>query len=222
MYGMAVINVLIGTNNPGKFSDAEFVAKEFPDIRLYAPKDLGIIDDADETGNTYTENAHIKRDFYLGKLKDLGLIDYFVVTDDSGIEIDALGGEPGIHSRRWQDGKTAMTDQEVIDYVLKRMDGVPAEQRTAAFAGIVALGYPARKISLDIPYRLQGTLLVSADIDLDFHEGYPFRALFYLPQYGMMLSRISELPRESRPEGFMSHRELGMKAAFEKILELSS
>lgn len=215
-----MVNVLIGTNNTGKYTDAARMAVGYPELLLHKPADLGIVEDADETGDTYVENAHLKRDFYISELLRLGLHDYFVVCDDSGLEIDALNGEPGIHSRRWKDGTTPMTDQEIIDYVLERLKGVPKERRTAGFAGVIALGHTHKDLNIDIPYRLDGVLL-EEPVEQERQEGYPFRSLFYLPKYKAMLSTIVSLPPDQRPAGFLSHREIGLKTAYDKLMKLT-
>jgi XTP/dITP diphosphohydrolase len=212
-----MINVLIGTNNPGKFADAEFIAALFEDIEIHKPVDLGITQDVEETGQTYVENARLKRDFYAGQLKGLALDDYYVIGDDGGIEIDALNGEPGIHSRRWLDGKTPMTDQEIVDYCLERMRDVPEASRGAAFVGNLAVGSADGRLSRDIRYELRGTILPEAS-GIEGIAGYPFRALFYLPEQGKLLKDVVD-SQNGRPEGFFSHREEGLKHCFEMLIE---
>ena len=216
---MSEVHVLVGTNNPGKFADAQFVAQEFPAFNLYSPHDLGITVDPEETGTTYSENAHIKRDFYVGKLALLCLKDYFVVADDSGLEIDALGGQPGVHSRRWKDGVTPMSDSEIIAYCLEQMEDIPGKDRGAAFRGVVSVGHASRPLSIDVPFQLQGSIVKAPEGTV--RSGYPFNSLFFLPQYGMMMADIIDQPREKGFKGFRTHREIGLKAAFDSILELS-
>lgn len=215
---MAKINVLVGTNNSGKYADAQYMAAAYDNLAVHKPADLGITEDPAETGNTYVENSRIKRSFYIDKLARQKITDFYVIGDDSGLEIDALGGEPGIHSRRWKDGKTPMSDQEIIDYCLERMKGVPEAKRTAALAGSIALGHVRGTLNTDIPYRLRGVILETPASNRQTVEGYPFRDLFFLPQYGLLLRDIVDLPRDKRPGGFMSHREAGLKQAFDTII----
>jgi XTP/dITP diphosphohydrolase len=209
------MKILIGTNNPGKFADAERVANSFEEIAVFRPTDLGIMGDPDESGQSYVENSRIKRDFYAAELQKRDISDIFVIGDDSGIEIDALNGEPGIHSRRWRDGSTPMTDQEIVAYCLQRMDTTPDAERGAAFVGNIAIGNAAGTLTHDITYSLRGRLLREA-ASIDDIPGYPFRALFYLPQFGMLLKDVDVM--DPRPEGFMSHREIGLRRAFEWLL----
>ncbi len=208
------MNILIGTNNPGKFADAERVAAMFEGVAVFRPVDVGITGDADESGRTYVENSRIKRDYFASELRKQDIKDMYVIGDDSGIEIDALHGEPGIHSRRWRDGVTPMTDNEIVAYCLQRMDAIPDAERGAAFVGNIAIGNAAGTLSHDISYSLSGRLLREA-ASIDDIPGYPFRALFFLPQFGMLLKDIDAM--DPRPEGFMSHREIGLRRAFEYL-----
>src|SRR3989338_3568720 len=73
--------------------------------------------------------------------KDLGLD---IEVEEAGLEIEALNGEPGIHVRRWRDGKTRMTDQETIDYCLYKMKNVPKGKRGARFRTVIALASGGR------------------------------------------------------------------------------
>lgn len=217
---MSNVKVFIGTNNKAKFADAIRVAEDYPNLDIVGPADFEIAADPEETGDTYYANAKLKRDFFINALRQLGKKHIYVIGDDGGIEIDALNGEPGIHSRRWKDSQNAMTDQEIIDYALERMANVPEPDRTAHFAGVIALGHTDFDLDEELPFRLTGTLLtepVSKGSNLD---GYPFRRLFYMPNYEMMLSELSDLAVEDRPDGFLSHRELGLQRAFDAILEL--
>ena len=131
-----MMRVLYATTNPGKLFEVGKFLNPFG-IELLGPKDLGLSIDVSEEGNTLEENALLKARAYI----DEG-IEYPVLADDTGVEIDALGGEPGIHVRRWKDGKTRMSDQEIIDYCIMRMQGIPRGKRTAQFRTVIAVGIP--------------------------------------------------------------------------------
>lgn len=114
--------VLYATNNPGKISEiSKFL--EHNGIKVVSPKDLGIDLDVPETGDSLEENAKLKVKAYLEVSN--GRI---VLADDTGLEIDALGGKPGIHVRRWKDGQTRMSDEEIIEYCLDQMKNVEEDQ----------------------------------------------------------------------------------------------
>lgn len=98
--------LLYATTNPGKIFEVGKLLK-FYGIEIISPKDLKIEIDVPEIGKTLEENVQLKAEAYL-KVVDYNIV---VMSDDTGAEIDALNGEPGIHVRRWKDKKTAMTDQ---------------------------------------------------------------------------------------------------------------
>jgi XTP/dITP diphosphohydrolase len=154
-----------------------------------------------------------------------------ILADDTGIEIDALGGEPGIHARRWKDGKTRMSDQEVIKYCLVRMKGIPWEKRTAQFRTVIAIGIP---ISKGQALRTQGLALPNEEIELFDGvlrglilekpaplriEGFPFESLFYIPKWKMVLGEAHQLPVE-RKRRYLTHRERAVEKALLRIQSL--
>lgn len=119
-----MLKLLIASRNEGKIQS---LLRYCDDCGLETAtlKDFPNLGDVEETGETHIENARLKARAYYE------LTGIPALSDDAGLEIDALGGEPGIKSRRWRDGKTEMTDWEMIDYTLERLRGVPSEQRTA-------------------------------------------------------------------------------------------
>ncbi len=219
---MAEIRVFIGTNNQGKLEDALRSAEQFDNFEVTHPEALGITDDVDETADTYQGNARLKRDAYREMLAAMGIDNTYVVCDDSGIEIDALNGAPGVHSRRWKDGETRMTDAEIIRHTMVSLHGYYGAERRAHFAGMIAIGHTSEPYQHEIPYRLTGELLESPVHWGQAEDGYPFRAMFYLPEYDELLATIQSLPVGERPDGFMSHRELGLNAAFSAIAARNS
>lgn len=119
--------LLYATTNPGKVVE---IRKHLAGhgITILSPQDLQININVPETGKSLEENAILKAKAY-GKLAGGRL----VMTDDTGIEIAALNGEPGIRVRYWKDGKTRMGDEEIIKYALQKLHGVPVNQRQAEF-----------------------------------------------------------------------------------------
>ena len=122
--------ILIATTNTGKFNEIMEVLGELTEIfEFVSLKDLGITDTAIEDGDTYLANAQIKAEFYQ-KLSQLPTI-----AEDSGIEVTALKGELGMHTRRWGAGADA-SDKEWIDYFLnymKKYDDKRASFKCTAF-----------------------------------------------------------------------------------------
>lgn len=164
--------LLIATKNPAKLEEFKMFLKDLP-LKVVGLTDLNISDSFEETGKTFAENAKAKALFFSKKtgLPTLG--------DDGGIEIEYLGGEPGVKSRRWLDGKTDAKDEELINYTLDRLKGVPVSKRQAHFRAVLALAIPGDDI-----YLSEGVIKgVIAEKPLFKRKaGYPYRSLFYLPQ----------------------------------------
>ena len=121
--------LLVATKNPGKFKEIG-EALGGVGFKLVFLGEVSV-DDSDfvEDGETFEENAKKKAWYYYEKLK--GRFE-FVLGEDSGIMIDALKGELGVKTRRWGSGEGA-SDEQWIDYFLKRMEGVPENERGAEF-----------------------------------------------------------------------------------------
>lgn len=139
-----------------------------------------------------------------------------IISDDTGVEIDALDGEPGIHVRRWKGYR--MEDEEIINYCLERMNGIPRGERGAQFRTIISVG------GIGTDSRIfEGTLrgeIIEKPITLRM-EGFPFESIFYIPEYKMMLGEIHQLtPEEKQVKGFHSHREIAVLNALTHIKSL--
>ena len=131
--------LLLATNNPGK-------AAEFRQLlegcgwEIVTPAELGLTLEIEETGQTYTENATMKAVEYA---KASGLV---TLADDSGLEVDALGGRPGPLSARYAGADR--TDEERVRALLEELAGVPDEQRTARFRAVIAIAEPGGRASI--------------------------------------------------------------------------
>ncbi len=104
---------------------------------MVTPSDMGISLDVEETGDTYEENAAIKARAFASAS---GLL---TLADDSGLEVDALGGGPGVRSARYS---TSGSDGDNVDHLLKNLSQVSDEARTAKFVCVVAIAGPSEDI----------------------------------------------------------------------------
>ena len=122
--------LLIATNNEGKVAELRGLLAGCG-WEIVAPRDIGLALDVEETGATYSENARLKAAAFS---RAAGLP---ALAEDSGLEVDALGGEPGpLHHRRGWDGRTAYeTSQRLLD----ALEGVPAERRTARYRTVIVV-----------------------------------------------------------------------------------
>lgn len=164
--------LLIATRNPAKLGEFKLFLKDLP-IKVVGLADLKISDSFEETGKTFAENAKAKALFFSKKTG------WPTLADDGGIEIKALGGEPGVKSRRWIDGQTDASDEELIAYTLHRLKNVPQNKRQAQFRAVLALVLPNGQI-----YTSEGVVrgIIHQSPNPKRMEGYPYRSLFYLPQ----------------------------------------
>lgn len=175
--------IIYATTNPGKFKEVAKIFKHH-NVNIYSPKDLGIELDVDETGSTLEENALLKAESY-----EKYFTDDIIVADDTGIEIKALKGEPGIKVRRWKGYK--MDDEEIISYCLDRMKDVPEGQRDAQFRTVLAVLAPRH----DVTYFegiLKGEILLSPKSERE--PGMPFWPIFYIPKLEMTLGEFHHMP----------------------------
>lgn len=171
--------LLIGSNNRGKHIEIGEVLRDL-DIELLSPADLKISIDPEETGSSFAENALLKaRHFF----EHGGAVP--TISDDSGIIIDALEGELGIHTRRWGAGKDA-SDEEWIEFFLKRME--QEQNRKARF--VCNLAY----IDADKNEHLfEGVCegIITPTLEADYLPGLPISACFKPKGFDLVYSAMS-------------------------------
>lgn len=202
--------LLYATNNPGKVNEVSKLLAH-NGIKVVSPKDLSIELDVPEEGTTLEENATLKVKAFL--LVSDGRV---VLGDDTGLEIDALNGEPGIHVRRWKDGETRMNDEEIIEYAIERLKDVPKGERGAQFRTVLALALPSGEVEL-FDGILRGEILEKpAELRV---EGFPFESLFFVPKWGMLLGEAHKMSAQEQGER-KNHRERALEKAVPRILEL--
>ena len=149
----------------------------------------------EETGTTYRENALIKARAGAAATGVLAL------GDDSGIEVDELGGDPGLHSARW--GGPGLDDAGRIALLLERLRGVPAERRTARFRCVIALVEPGGRARV-VEGVVEGRILESPRGG----GGFGYDPVFY---YAPLGGTFGELPPETKHR--VSHRGVAARAA---------
>ncbi|PPD58730.1 XTP/dITP diphosphatase [Dehalogenimonas etheniformans] len=194
--------LMLATNNRGKIG-------EYRDLlsgcgyELVTPAQKGISIEVAETGGTFTENAALKA---RALASTLGLL---TLADDSGLEVDALGGDPGVHSARYA-GDNA-TDSERIDLLLKNLEGVPSDQRTARFRCVIAIADPAGEVRF-AEGRIEGLISFAPR----GHYGFGYDPVFYLSDRG---KTMAELPVEEKNR--ISHRAFAAAKACLMLKSLS-
>ncbi len=182
-----VRQLLIATHNPGKVREYRALLANLP-LELVSLADLGIQESVEETGTTFQENAELKARAYAART---GL---WTWADDSGLEVDALGGRPGVHSARYA-GPDA-SDRERCHRLLAELQGHPRPWR-ARFRCAVALVRPEDGQEAVCHGTLEGQII---DTPRGTH-GFGYDPIFYLPDRGRTLA---ELPPAEKNR--ISHR----------------
>jgi XTP/dITP diphosphohydrolase len=181
------MNLLIATRNQGKKAEYAEILGDLS-LGLVTLDDLGIDTEVDETGSTYVENALLKARSYAQQAQTLTL------ADDSGLEVDALGGEPGVQSARY--GGPGASDEDRYRLLLQRLAGVPEEERTARFRCVIALVWPDGREEL-----VEGTCEGLITREPRGSHGFGYDPVFFVPELGRTMA---ELPSEIK--NCISHR----------------
>ena len=179
---MKIERLVIGTSNAAKLSEWSRLLS--PIVEVVGLETFGHRPTIQERGLTFEENARIKAGGYA-----VGLGEY-VFSEDGGYEVDALGGEPGVKSRRILDGDREGTDQELIAYVLQRLVGVPFEQRGVKLTVAVAIADPEGEIVYSDRGSFNGVVAEKPGPVLI--EGYPFRSIHFIPELGKTYAELTE------------------------------
>ena len=179
--------LLIATNNAGKVREFQELLKGLP-YTLVTPKESGIKLEVEETGITYQENARIKAAAFV---KASGLL---TLADDSGLEVDALNGEPGIRSSRYA-GEGA-GDKERVDFLLNKLKNVPEKLRKGRFRCVIALARPDGRIDF-----CEGVCEGRINFAPRGSEGFGYDPIFYFTELNQTMA---ELPSEVKNQ--ISHR----------------
>jgi XTP/dITP diphosphohydrolase len=179
--------LLLATTNRGKIREYRSLLNGLP-FQLVTPDELGINVEVEENRPSYEENASMKAKAYARASRLITL------ADDSGLEVDVLGGEPGIRSARAA-GETA-TDMDRIEHLLARLKGVPLEKRTACFKCVIAVAVIEERIEL-----CHGECRGLIALKPSGKYGFGYDPVFYLPGFD---KTMAELPLETKNR--ISHR----------------
>lgn len=179
--------LLLATGNQGKIQELVHLLSPFYD-NLVTLRDCGLSDDVVESGETLERNAALKARSYSQRS---GL---WALADDSGLEVDALGGAPGPLSRRY--AGSGASDDQLIGYLLQQMDLVPSSGRSARFRCVIALASPDGYLSL-----FHGTCTGTITTEPRGAGGFGYDAIFLLPNLHLTMAELS-LEEKNR----VSHR----------------
>lgn len=191
--------LLLATTNEHKLGEFRTIFRDLP-FTLLSLRDVRIDMDVEETGTTFAENALLKAHAYAQAANMLAL------ADDSGLEIDALGGAPGIYSARFAGRETSY--EERFRLIFARLQDVPREQRTARFRCAIALVEPAGYERV-----IEGTIEGVIADEPRGKNGFGYDPIFLVPEFGRTTAEMA--PEEKHR---ISHRGRAAEAA-RRLLE---
>jgi XTP/dITP diphosphohydrolase len=179
--------LLLATNNKGKMREYKQLLQELP-FEMVSLAEQGITTEVHEVGESLEENARLKA---TGIARESQLV---VLADDSGLEVDALGGKPGPLSARY--AGAGASDKDRIDYLLAKLKGVPWEKRSARFRCVIAIATPDGKVEL-----CSGECRGVITFEPRGEEGFGYDPIFYFPELD---KTMAELPLAIKNQ--VSHR----------------
>ena len=167
---------------------------------LCFPSDLGLNIEVVEDGDTYVDNARRK---VLAHVRASGLL---TLADDSGLEVDALGGAPGIRSARYAPGR----DIDRVTALLAQLCNVPWKQRTARFRCVVVIATPTGEF-----YSMEGVCEGQIAFEPTGQGGFGYDPVFYLPSHDCTMAQLAQ-----KEKNRISHRARAIEAAIPTLHRL--
>jgi len=168
--------LLLATSNPGKIREYRFLLDGLG-YQITTLTEEGIAKIVTESGDNYEQNARLKAVTY-AKLSQLTTL-----ADDSGLEVDALDGEPGVKSARF--AGEAATDAEKVSFLLAKLSGIPWERRTARFKCVIAIASPGGRVELCYG-ECHGMIVFEAKGE----NGFGYDPIFSLPEIGKTMAEL--------------------------------
>ena len=195
--------IIFATGNKGKIREIRDIITD-PDTEVLSMREAGVEADPDENGTSFEENALIKARAVaelIRRQKSEGALSFdttdtqvTVMSDDSGLVIDALGGEPGIYSARYLGYDTDYNYK--MEQIMKRMENVPDPERTARFVAAVGAVFPDGS-----EHVVTGAMEGMIAHGIYGQNGFGYDPFFYLPEYGKTSAEITEEEKNA-----ISHR----------------
>ena len=204
------MKIVFATGNAHKLREIKEILSGI-DADILAMSDLGLSAEAEETGETFAENAAIKAREIQNKLVRLGKeTDAIVMADDSGLCIDALGGEPGVHSARFMGHETPYELKNAA--LLDKLKDVPEKERGARFVCSICAVLPDGS-ELHAEGELRGRIARQSA----GRGGFGYDPIFYLPAYDKTAAELSEAQKNE-----ISHRGKALRLMKTMLREMSS
>ena len=195
---MKIEKMIFATGNEGKMRAVRMILGDLG-AEILSLKEAGIQAEAEENGTTFEENAVIKAKEIMEKTGAL------VLADDSGLEVDALNGEPGIYSARYMGHETSYHIKN--KNLIERLEGKTGEERSARFVCAIAACFPDGRV-----LTTRGTMEGQIGYEEKGENGFGYDPIFYLPEYQCY---SGELPLEEKNK--LSHRGKALRLMKEQL-----
>ena len=195
---MKIEKMIFATGNEGKMREVRMILGDLG-AEILSLKEAGIQAEAEENGTTFEENAVIKAKEIMEKTGAL------VLADDSGLEVDALNGEPGIYSARYMGHETSYHIKN--KNLIERLEGKTGEERSARFVCAIAACFPDGRV-----LTTRGTMEGQIGYEEKGENGFGYDPIFYLPEYQCY---SGELPLEEKNK--LSHRGKALRLMKEQL-----
>ncbi len=194
------MQLVLATNNENKIREIRHLLDDLP-VTILTRDDFLEFPDVEETGATFEENARLKA----GAIASF--CDLPALADDSGLEVDALNGAPGVYSARYagENGNAAANNRKLLE----ELAGVPPEKRTARFRCVIAIDWADGSVDI-----AEGVVEGIITEELAGEEGFGYDPLFFYPPKG---KRFSEMSMEEK--NLVSHRGRALQKARDIIID---
>lgn len=169
--------LIFATGNQGKLKEIREIMADL-DVEVLSMKEAGVQTEIEENGTTFEENAVIKARA-VGKLTG-----ELTLADDSGLEIDYLNKEPGVYSARYMGEDTSYHVKNAS--LIKRLEGVPMEQRTARFVCVIAAVFPDGRVE-----TARGTIEGVIGYEERGENGFGYDPIFYVPELNCSTAELT-------------------------------
>jgi XTP/dITP diphosphohydrolase len=194
--------LLVATHNQGKLQNFVDMLQDLA-VEWLSLDEVGVVQDVEETGSTFRENSLLKARAYAA---ETGLL---TLADDSGLEVDALHGAPGVYTARY--GGEGLTAVQRYQKLLNDIKTVPESQRTARFRCVIVLAAPDGTILGESEGVCEGRIAQAPAGD----NGFGYDPVFYLPQFN---KTMAQLPAAQKHQ--ISHRGQAVQAIVPRLRDL--
>lgn len=199
--------LIIASNNEHKIIEIKEILKEFA-LDIKSLKECNINIDVEENGSTFEENALIKAEEIYKILKKNNEKDFIVMSDDSGLEVDILNGEPGVYSARYagEHGNSALNNEKLLN----NLKGIEWSKRTGKFVAAIALINDNGKKEVVIG-ECNGIITEK----IEGNSGFGYDPIFYVPEFNKTFAEMS-----SKEKNSISHRGIALEKVKNVLREL--